>query len=131
MFQLINIIASFDKNQNILDIIFSPDYTKYLVDVKREIIENSVITEQSYSILIYDTDTNAVIKQFDSLDNEGIKLPKWFDSNNIIFEKFSSDSQDTSVSLQSICLFNVSNRETIELTPKNMDLYDQWIVIHN
>ena len=102
-----------------------------MVDVKREIIENSVITEQSYSILIYDTDTNTVIKQFDSLVNEGIKLPKWFDSNNIIFEKFSSDSQDTSVSLQSICLFNVSNRETIELTPKNMDLYDQWIVIHN
>ena len=118
MFQPINIIASFDKNQNILYIIFSPDYKKYLVDVKREIIENSVITEQNYSTLIYDTDTNAVIKQFDSLDNEGIKLPKWFDSNNIIFEKFSSDSQDTSVSLQSICLFNVSTGETIELNPK-------------
>ena len=125
----IKTIASFDKNQNILDIIFSPDYTKYLVDVKREIIENSVITEQSYSILIYDTDTNTVIRKFDSLDNEGIKLPKWFDSNNLIFEKFSSDSQDTSVNLQSICLFNVSTGETIELTPKNMDLYDQWIVI--
>ncbi len=125
----IKTVASFDKNQNILDIVFSSDYKKYLVDVKREIIENSEIIEQSYSILIYDADTNDVIRKFDSNDSEGIMYPDWLDSDNIIFEKFRSDPQGTTGSLRSICLFSVSTGETIELNSKNLDLYDQWIVV--
>ncbi len=127
----IKTVASFDKDQEITDIVFSPDCKNYFVSVRRNKFDSSGNLETSTSLFIYNADTNTLLRKFDTDINEGLENINWISNDNIIFEKGVVIFGVPEENLGNIYCLNVSTGKTIELTSKNMDLYDQWIVVSN
>ena len=98
----IQTMKSFGDNQNIADIVFSPDYEKYFIRVRTTSKDNE---EETASLYVYNTDTNALISKFDGV-NEYLNNIGWIDKQKIAFIKGVVKFGDPEGNLGSICIFD-------------------------
>jgi Tol biopolymer transport system component len=118
-------IKSFEENQDITDIVFSPDYEKYFIRVVRTTVDTAYNTEQSVSLYIYNTNTNALINEFEG-NNEYLTNINWIGNQKICFIKGVTEENHGN-----LCILDVDSGETFELTKANTNItYGWWLAIN-
>jgi len=126
----IQTIKSFEENQDITDIVFSPDYKKYFIRVVRTTVDTAYNMEQSVSLYIYDANTNALANKFEG-NNEHLTNIEWIDNQKICFIKGVMKPKVTEENLGNLCILDVDSGKTVELTKANIDLtYGWWLAIN-
>lgn len=126
----IQAIKSFKENQDITDIVFSPDHKRYFIRVLKTTFDTAYDMEQNASLYVYDADTNALIDKFED-NNEYLTNIEWIDNQKVCFIKGIIKPGVTEGNLGKLCILDVDGGKTVELTQANIDLsYGWWLAIN-
>lgn len=126
----IQTIKSFEENQNINDIVFSPDYKRYFIHVLKTTFDTAYNMKQNVSFYVYDANTDTLVSKFEG-NNEYLTNIEWIDNERVGFIKGIMKPGVTEGNLGNLCILDVDSEKTVELTPANIDLsYGWWLAIN-
>ncbi len=139
----IQAIKSFEENQDITDIVFSPDHKRYFIRVLKTTFDTALLLcnlqsfsadynmEQNASLYVYVANTNALIDKFED-NNEYLTNIEWIDNQKVCFIKGIVKPGVTEGNLGKLCILDVDSGKTVELTQANIDLssYGWWLAIN-